>query len=73
MEASSRAETLHKNLITRLPVQDLNGRGFEGLLSRTAVHAVAGMGKTRGWRSKRNWFARETEGTPIPDLVGLLV
>jgi hypothetical protein len=73
MEASSRTETLPKNLIARLPVQDLNGRGFGGLLSRTAVHAVAEIGKTRGRPSKRNWFARETEGTPIPDLVGLLV
>jgi hypothetical protein len=54
MEASSRAETLPKNLIARLPVQDLNGRGFGGLLSRTAVHTVAGMGKTRGQRNKRN-------------------
>jgi hypothetical protein len=36
--------------------------GFEGQISRTAMYAVAGMGKTRGQRSKRN-FARETEGT----------
>jgi hypothetical protein len=44
---SSRAETLSKNLIARLPVQDMNGQGFRGLLSRTAVHTVAEMGKTR--------------------------
>jgi hypothetical protein len=61
-EVSSRAETLPKNLIARLPVQDLNGRGFRGLLSRTAMHAVAGVGKTRGQRSKEN-FGREIEGT----------
>jgi hypothetical protein len=53
-------------------VQDLNGRGFGGLLSRMALHTVAGMGKTRGQSSRRN-FARETEGTLSPDLVGLLV
>ena len=45
--ASNRAETLPKNLIARLPVLDLNGQGFGGLLSRTVVHAVVGMGKTR--------------------------
>jgi hypothetical protein len=61
-EASSRAETLPKNLIARLPVHDLNGQSFGGLLSRTAVHAVSGMEKTRGRRSKIN-FTRETEGT----------
>jgi hypothetical protein len=50
---------LPKNLITHLPMQDLNGRGFGGLLSRTAVHAVAGMGKTRGRHNKRNFLLRE--------------
>jgi hypothetical protein len=40
-----------------------NGRGFGGLLSWTAVHAVAEMGKTRGQHIKRNWVVRETEGT----------
>jgi hypothetical protein len=49
---SSRVETLPKNLIARLLVQDLNGRGFEGLLSRTTMHTVIEMGKTREWRSK---------------------
>ncbi|KAK1643175.1 hypothetical protein QYE76_060980 [Lolium multiflorum] len=37
-------ETLPKNLIAASRCRDLNGRGFGGLLSRTAV---AGMGKTR--------------------------
>ena len=50
-----------KNLIPRLPVQDLNGRGFGGLLSRTAVHAIAGMGKTREQRSNGTRRARQTE------------
>jgi hypothetical protein len=60
-------------------MQDLNGRGFKGLLSRTTVHAVAGMGKTRGQRIKRNFFLRERErererrNTLILDLVSLLV
>jgi hypothetical protein len=40
-------------------VQDLIGWGFEGLLSQTAMHAVARMGKTREQRNKRN-FTRET-------------
>jgi hypothetical protein len=53
-------------------VQDLNEWGFGGLLSRMVVHAVARMRKTIGRRNKRN-VARETEGTPILDLVGLLV
>jgi hypothetical protein len=53
-------------------VQDLSGGGFGGLLSRIAVHAVAGMGKTRGQQSKKI-FARETEGALAPDLVGLIV
>jgi hypothetical protein len=53
---------LPKNVIARLSVLDLNGRGFRGLLSRTTVHTVAGMEKTRGRCSKRN-FTRETEGT----------
>jgi hypothetical protein len=48
---SSRAETLPKILSPSSLVQDLDGRGFEGLLSWIAVHAVAGMGKTRGRRS----------------------
>jgi hypothetical protein len=46
---------LPKNLIVRLLVQDLSGWGFGGLLSRTAMHAVAGMGKSRGRCSKRNY------------------
>jgi hypothetical protein len=58
MKVSSRAEMLPKNLIVCLPVQDLNGRGFGGLLSQTAMHAVARMGKSRGRRNKRN-IARE--------------
>jgi hypothetical protein len=59
-------------------MQDLNGRGFRGLLSQKTVHAVAGMGKSRGQRSKRN-FLRERErerdrrNALILDLVGLLV
>jgi hypothetical protein len=62
MEASSRAETLPKNLIAHLSVQDPNGRGFGSLLFWTSVHAVSRIGKTRGRRSKRN-FVRESEGT----------
>jgi hypothetical protein len=57
---SSRAETLPKNLIAHLPMQDLNGRDFGGLLSQTAMHAVVRMGKTRGQRSKGN-FTRERQ------------
>jgi hypothetical protein len=53
-------------------VQDLNGWGFGGLLSRMALDAVTEMGKTRRQSSKRN-FTRETEGTLSLDLVGLLV
>jgi hypothetical protein len=61
MEASSHAEMLPKNLIASIPVQDLNGRGFRGLLSCTTVHAFNEMGKTREQRSKGNLVARETE------------
>jgi CBS domain-containing protein len=46
-EAGSHAKTLPENIISRLPVRDLDGRRFRGLLSRTAVHIVSGMGKTR--------------------------
>jgi hypothetical protein len=63
MEASSHAEMLPKNLIASLPVQDLNGRGFRGLLSWTIVHAVTRMGKTREQHNKGNLVARETERT----------
>lgn len=52
-EASGRAETLPKNLIGHLPVQVLNGQGFEGMLSRTAVHAVTGMEKPENSTAKR--------------------
>ena len=52
---------LPKNFIARLPVQDLNGWGFGGLLSRTVVHAVAGMGKTREQCNNGTGRARETE------------
>jgi hypothetical protein len=45
---------LPKNLIVCRPVQDLDGQGFRGLLSRTAVHTVTGMGKTRGRHNRRN-------------------
>jgi hypothetical protein len=44
-------------------MQNLNGRGFRGLLSRTAVHAVARMGKIRERHSKRNLVARDIERT----------
>jgi hypothetical protein len=54
-------------------MQDLIGWGFEGLLSRTAVHAVARMGKTRGQRNKRNFTRRDIRNTRVPDLVDLLV
>jgi hypothetical protein len=52
--ARSRADTLPENLIACLLVQDLDRRGFRGLLSRTTMHTVVGMGKTRGRRYKRN-------------------
>jgi hypothetical protein len=35
-----------KNLIDHLPVQDRDMRGFKDLLSRTAMHAVARMGRS---------------------------
>lgn len=38
------SEMLPKNLIALLPVQDRKRRDSGGLLSRTAVHAVDGMG-----------------------------
>jgi hypothetical protein len=66
-------ETLLKNLIVCLPVQDLNGRGFGGLLSRTVVHAVAGMGKTREQRHQTELRTRDSRNAPARDLVGLLV
>jgi hypothetical protein len=62
-ETNSHAETLPKNLIARLPMQNLNGRGFRGLLSRTAVHAFARMGKIREQHNKRNLVARDIERT----------
>jgi hypothetical protein len=37
---------LPKNLIARIPIKDLNGRGFEGMLSWTVVHAIVGTEKT---------------------------
>jgi hypothetical protein len=37
-EPSSHVETLSKNLIACLPLQDLDGLGFEGLLSRRDLH-----------------------------------
>jgi hypothetical protein len=69
---------LPKNLIVRLLVQDLSGWGFGGLLSQTAMHVVAGMGKSRGQCSKRNYGRerereRERTNAHVPDLVGLLV
>jgi hypothetical protein len=51
-KASSHAKTLPKKLIAHLPVQDLGGRGFGGMLSWMAMHAVARKG---------NLVARETE------------
>jgi hypothetical protein len=52
LHQKSRTEMLPKNLIARLLMQDLNGWGFGGLLSRTTVHAVVGMGKTSGGAAK---------------------
>jgi hypothetical protein len=36
-------------------VQDLNGLGFEGLLSQTAVHTVVGWGRLESSASKRTF------------------
>jgi hypothetical protein len=52
MEMSSHIEMLPKHLITHLPVQDLDEWGFGSLLSRTVVHIVVGMEKTRGQHNK---------------------
>jgi hypothetical protein len=38
--ASSRVKMLTKNFSACLPVQDLNGRDFGGLLSRIDMHAL---------------------------------
>jgi hypothetical protein len=38
MKASSRATTLPKNLIASLPMQDLDGQVFRGLLFQMVVH-----------------------------------
>jgi hypothetical protein len=54
---------LSKNLITCLPMQDLSRRDFEGMLSLTTMHAVVGMGKTRGRCNSWNSNDRETERT----------
>jgi hypothetical protein len=43
---------LPKYVIVCLPLQDLDGRGFGGLLSRMAVHTVAGMRKARELHNK---------------------
>jgi hypothetical protein len=61
MEVSYRVEMLPKYVTVCLSLQDLDGRGFGGLLSRTAVHAVAGMGKAREQHNKGNLVAKEVE------------
>jgi hypothetical protein len=64
-EANSHAETLSKNLIVGLPLQEHDGPGFGGLLYRRDVHSIARMGKTRGRRSKGNLIARKIERSYI--------
>jgi hypothetical protein len=48
-----------KNLIAHL--SNLDGRSFGNLLSRTILHTIVGMGKTRGQCNKENLVRRETK------------
>jgi hypothetical protein len=54
-------------------VQDLNRQSFGGLLSLTAMHAVAGMGKTREHRLQKELHKRDRRDALAPDLASLLV
>jgi hypothetical protein len=67
MKNSNNSENSHptpQNLIVGLPVQNLDGRGFRGLLSEIAVHVIVGMRKKKGLshqkklgheRDRRKW------------------
>jgi hypothetical protein len=61
MDASSRAEMLPNNLISRLPMQDLNGQGFRGLLSRMALTQSPGWQRLEGGTTKETSRERQKE------------
>jgi hypothetical protein len=60
-ELRSRGEMLPKNLIAHLPVQDLKGWGFGGLLSRTAVTQSPVWGRLESGASKGTLQERQKE------------